>query len=120
MPVLLKKGGWNSAPQEAPSARQRLPGLGHTQGKRGAEVHGPEETQHDDRPRDGVHRRQRQFRQKTNARGRGGGRPEAGQQTLGQTAVPDALGEAAAQERKLNPPCDARAAGEAQSALSRG
>src|SRR5437868_295956 len=46
--------GWNSATQEAPGARQRLPGLAHAQGERGAEVNGPEEAQHDDRPQDGM------------------------------------------------------------------
>src|SRR4030088_162890 len=36
-------GGWNSAPQEAPGPRQRLLGLAHTQGERGAEVDDPQE-----------------------------------------------------------------------------
>src|ERR1700704_4502380 len=105
-------GGWNSAPQEAPDARQRLPGLAHTQAERGAQVHGPEETQHDDRPPDGVHRRQCHLRHETHSHRQGGGGPKPGQQTLGQTALADTLREATAQERKLDPPRDARAAGE--------
>src|SRR5882672_8880008 len=113
-------GGWNSAPQEAPDARQRLPGLAHTQAERGAQVHGPEETQHDDRPPDGVHRWQRHLRHQAHAHRRGSGGPEPGQQALGQTAVPDALREATAQERKFDPPCDSRATGETQSAEARG
>src|SRR5882762_4594521 len=52
-----RKAGWNSAPQEAPEPRQRLLGLVHGHGERGAEAHAPEAIVHDDRPRAGVQRR---------------------------------------------------------------